>query len=55
MSVDQSFYTVRCLCHAELHPHTAESVCPSCGRGIVIEWGKDPVVVREKGAGGVGK
>jgi DNA-directed RNA polymerase subunit RPC12/RpoP len=41
-------YYFECLCGRKLTSATTETVCPVCSRQIVLEWGKDPVVVQEK-------
>jgi hypothetical protein len=44
---DQKMYHFECLCGRGIATPTRETVCPECGRQIVLEWGKDPVVLKD--------
>jgi hypothetical protein len=33
-----SVFKVDCECGAHIRSHTRETVCPNCGRILVIEW-----------------
>lgn len=40
-----STYHVVCECGTHVASHEREMVCASCGRALVFEWGRDPVIV----------
>ena len=33
-----SLYSLDCICGRQLHSHSRDLVCPTCGRQIHIEW-----------------
>jgi hypothetical protein len=44
----QSRFHIPCLCGATVLTHARETRCERCGRQIVLEWGKEPVVIEAK-------
>jgi hypothetical protein len=43
---DRSTYHATCLCGQAVASHTRETLCSRCGRLLVFEWGKEPVIVK---------
>lgn len=37
---DQSLFYIPCVCGTTVRSHKPETQCESCGRWLVVEWGK---------------
>lgn len=45
MNAAQSTYHADCVCGRAITSFTLETSCPDCGRHLVFEWGRDPIVM----------
>jgi len=40
-------YRAECVCGATVESHEREAVCHHCGRHLIYEWGRPPLVVSD--------